>query len=398
MTTLTNEKNLIVKLGQEFESYFSRSPDGIFKAPGRVNLIGEHTDYNDGFVLPVAIDRFTWVAAAKRKDKLVNAVALDIDDSHVTFSLDEKISHETQELWGNYLKGVVKELVQHEYSLSGMDIAISGNVPQGAGLSSSASFEMAIVAAFSSINNFPIDGKNAARIGQAAENDFVGCKCGIMDQLIAALGKEGHAMLLDCRSLDTRLVPIPENCELVIVNSKIKRGLVESEYNTRRQQCEEAAAFFGIKALRDLDLPALEAAQSKLDPIIFKRAKHIVTENRRTLLAADALASKDLPLMGELMAASHVSMRDDFAITVPAIDQLVEIMQGVIGSQGGVRMTGGGFGGCAIGLIPTTMREELIKVVEDEYPTATGLQPEIYVCSASDGGLVSREQTDRASQ
>lgn len=355
------------------------------KAPGRVNLIGEHTDYNDGFVLPCAIDYETVIACAQRNDRTIHVIAADYDNDEDSFSLDEPIVHTDAHPWANYVRGVIKHLMLRNKDFSGADMVISGNVPQGAGLSSSASLEVAVGQALKSLYDLPLDGVALALNGQEAENQFVGCNCGIMDQLISALGKENHSLLIDCRSLDTRAVSMPENAAVVIINSNVKRGLVDSEYNARREQCEVAARFFGVKALRDVDPALFFSIQDELDPVVARRARHVITENDRTLAAADALASGDLKRMGELMAESHASMRDDFEITVPQIDKLVEIVKEVIGDKGGVRMTGGGFGGCIVALVPEDMVEKVRYAVEQQYHAHSGLKETFYVCTASQG-------------
>ncbi|RJT43025.1 galactokinase [Rahnella woolbedingensis] len=355
------------------------------KAPGRVNLIGEHTDYNDGFVLPCAIDYETVIACAQRNDRTIRVIAADYDNDEDSFSLDEPILHTDAHPWANYVRGVVKHLMLRNKDFSGADMVISGNVPQGAGLSSSASLEVAVGQALKSLYDLPLDGVALALNGQEAENQFVGCNCGIMDQLISALGKENHSLLIDCRSLETRAVSMPESAAVVIINSNVKRGLVDSEYNARREQCEVAARFFGVKALRDVDPALFFSIQDELDPVVARRARHVITENDRTLAAADALASGDLKRMGELMAESHASMRDDFEITVPQIDKLVEIVKEVIGDKGGVRMTGGGFGGCIVALVPQDMVEKVRDAVEQQYHAHSGLKETFYVCTASQG-------------
>jgi galactokinase len=264
---------------------------------------------------------------------------------------------------------------------------VAGNVPQGAGLSSSASLEVAIGESFNQAYQLGLSPAAIALNGQEAENKFVGCNCGIMDQMISASGQKDHSLLLDCRSLETRLVKMPDDLAVLIVHSNVKRGLVDSEYNTRRKQCEQVADFFGVKALRDVSLAQLQSAaeQGKLEPVVYQRARHVITENARTLEAADALESGNLEKMGILMAESHNSMHDDFAITVPAIDALVEILQKHIGTDGGARMTGGGFGGCVVALLRPARVAEVIAAVEAEYPLKSGLKPTCYVCKASAG-------------
>ncbi|PLR32099.1 galactokinase [Chimaeribacter californicus] len=373
---------------QIFEQVFGYPAALTVKAPGRVNLIGEHTDYNDGFVLPCAIDYETVIACARRDDRQIRVVAVDYDNQQDSFSLDAPILSSDELPWANYVRGVVKHLHQRSPGFGGADLVISGNVPQGAGLSSSASLEVAVGQAIQALYNLPLDGVALALNGQEAENQFVGCNCGIMDQLISALGKQDHALLIDCRSLETRAVPMPENVSVVIINSNVKRGLVGSEYNTRREQCEVAARFFGVKALRDVNPDIFFPIADELDPVVSRRARHVITENNRTLAAADALAAGDLKKMGQLMAESHASMRDDFEITVPPIDALVEMVKGVIGERGGVRMTGGGFGGCVVALMPADLVDEVKATVAREYQAKTGLKETFYVCRAMQGAGV----------
>jgi galactokinase len=369
-----------------FTQHFGYAPTLTIQAPGRVNLIGEHTDYNDGFVLPCAIDYQTVISCASRNDRQIRVLAADYDNQQDLFSLDAPIISHPELRWADYVRGVVKHLQLRNANFGGADLVISGNVPQGAGLSSSASLEVAVGQAIQALYQLPLDGVALALNGQEAENQFVGCNCGIMDQLISALGKQDHALLIDCRSLETRAVPMPKNVAVVIINSNVKRGLVDSEYNTRRKQCEEAARFFGVKALRDVSPDLFFPIQHELDPIVAKRARHVISENERTLAAADALAAGDLKLMGKLMAESHASMRDDFEITVPPIDTLVGIVKKTIGDRGGVRMTGGGFGGCIVALMPLDLVEPVRAAVAREYPLQTnGLQETFYVCKASQG-------------
>lgn len=369
-----------------FTERFGYAPALTIQAPGRVNLIGEHTDYNDGFVLPCAIDYQTVIACAKRDDRQIRVIAADYDAQQDLFSLDDPIVSHPSQRWSDYVRGVIKHLQQRNSDFGGADLVIAGNVPQGAGLSSSASLEVAVGQAMQSLYALPLDGVALALNGQEAENQFVGCNCGIMDQLISALGERDHALLIDCRTLETRAVSVPEDVAVVIINSNVKRGLVDSEYNTRRKQCEEAARFFGVKALRDVSPDLFFPIQNELDPIVAKRARHVISENDRTLAAADALAAGDMKLMGKLMAESHASMRDDFEITVPPIDRLVEIVKAVIGDRGGVRMTGGGFGGCIVALMPQALVEPVREAVAREYPLQTqGLKETFYVCKASEG-------------
>lgn len=376
---------LIQNVKAAFEQVLVYAPSHIIQAPGRVNLIGEHTDYNDGFVLPCAINYQTVVAAAKRDDNLVRVVSVDYANDVDEFDLTQDITFQQDKMWANYIRGVVKCLRERGYEFNGADIAVTGNVPQGAGLSSSAALEVVIGQTFKELYQLDISQSEIALNGQQAENEFVGCNCGIMDQMISAQGRENHALLLDCQSLETEAVSMPEDMAVVIINSNKKRGLVDSEYNTRREQCEEAARIFGVPALRDVTIEQFKAKESELDEIVAKRARHVITENNRTVEASQALRTHDMKRMGELMAESHASMRDDFEITVKEIDSLVEMVKEVIGDQGGVRMTGGGFGGCIVALVPPALVDEIKKTVEQKYQATTGLKESIYVCQAKEG-------------
>ncbi|CAH6799994.1 galactokinase [Vibrio chagasii] len=381
--------DLIQNVKTSFEQALGYQATHLVQAPGRVNLIGEHTDYNDGFVLPCAINYQTVVAAAKRDDNIIRVVSVDYDNAVDEFDITQEITFQQDKMWANYIRGVVKCLLARGYQFKGADISVSGNVPQGAGLSSSAALEVVIGQMFKVLYNLEISQAEIALNGQQAENEFVGCNCGIMDQMISAEGQANHAMLLDCRSLETQAVSMPEDMAVVIINSNKKRGLVDSEYNTRREQCEEAARLFGVPALRDVTIEQFKAKESELDEMVAKRARHVITENDRTVEAAQALRTHDMKRMGELMAESHASMRDDFEITVKEIDTLVDMVKEVIGDQGGVRMTGGGFGGCIVALVPPTLVDEIKTTVEQKYQAATGLKESIYVCQAKDGaGLV----------
>ena len=377
-TLINNVKNV-------FTTQLDYPETHIIQAPGRVNLIGEHTDYNDGFVLPCAINYQTVVAAAKRDDNIVRVISVDYGQQEDQFDLTQEIEFQADRMWANYIRGVVKYLLKRGYQFKGADIVVSGNVPQGAGLSSSASLEVVIGQTFKTLYNLDISQAEIALNGQQAENEFVGCNCGIMDQLISAQGKEDHALLIDCRSLDTQAISTPKELSIMIINSNKKRGLVESEYNTRRQQCEEAAGVFGVQALRDVTIEQFNERIAELDETVAKRARHVITENDRTLKASKALSENNIRLMGQLMTESHASMRDDFEITVPEVDTLVDIVKTEIADQGGVRMTGGGFGGCIVALVPPTLVDQVKAAVESKYQAATGLKESIYVCQAKDG-------------
>ncbi len=381
----TGYQQLLNQTGSVFAETFGKPAEHFFQAPGRVNLIGEHTDYNDGFVMPCAIDYGTVVAASVRDDNKVVLVACDYDNSRTEFDLDQPLEkQEGNTFWSNYVRGMVLAFQTAGHTLKGMNMVIAGNVPQGAGLSSSASLETVTGLTLSTLSGFTVSKSELALAGQSSENNFVGSHTGIMDQMISAAGEKDYALLLDCRDLSTQAVDIPAGTAVVIINSNVKRGLVGSEYNTRRQQCEDAARIMGVPALRDANMIMLNSFSSQMDEVTYNRARHVITENERTLQACEALRAGDLSKMGTLMAESHVSMRDDFEITVPAIDALVDMVGKVI-TDGGVRMTGGGFGGCIVALVPEWDINAIKSTVSEIYPSVSGLTATIYVCKASDG-------------
>ncbi|WP_432459165.1 galactokinase [Agarivorans sp. QJM3NY_25] len=383
---MTNRtQRLIDKVSAAFMEMTGASASYFIQAPGRVNLIGEHTDYNDGFVLPCAIDYQAVVAAAPRSDSMVRVISVDYNNQINEFDITQALQFDQNCMWVNYVRGVISCLLNKGYQLGGADIAVSGNVPQGAGLSSSAALEVVIGQTFKTLFDLAITQQEIALIGQAAENNFVGCNCGIMDQLISAEGQANHALLIDCRSLETTAVAMPEEMAVVIINSNKKRGLVDSEYNTRREQCEAAARGLGVSALRDVSETLFNEKAATLEPIVAKRARHVITENARTLAAAEALKANDMAKLSVLMEQSHASMRDDFEITVPEVDALVDIVKQQIGAQGGVRMTGGGFGGCVVALMPPSLVDGVCQAVEQYYQVQTGLKETIYVCKAMTG-------------
>ncbi len=370
---------------ETFHRHFSYSPQDCFRAPGRVNLIGEHTDYNDGFVLPCAIGYDAVVAISPRDDQTIRAIACDHGEQLTVFNVGRSIERSANSPWSDYLRGVVVEFQKAFPGLSGFDLTLTGNVPAGAGLSSSAAYEVVVATALNDVFQAGLAPTALAQMAQRAENDFVGCRCGIMDQLISALGQSGRAALIDCRSLAMTHVAMPGHWRILVIDSRVKRGLVESEYNMRRSQCEQAAAAFGVDALRDLTPDDLLNETVKLDPVTFRRARHVVTENQRTLAAADALSRGDLSTMSTLMRQSHESMRDDFEITVPEIDFLVHFLDRALGDKGGVRMTGGGFGGCVVALVPDDVAGGLSQAVGQAYQERTGVAPGLYLCHAVSG-------------
>ncbi len=374
--------SLAHKVSEHFTAEFGESPAFIVRAPGRVNLIGEHTDYNDGFVFPMAINRATWIALRPRDDKRVLAISLDMDDQR-QFSLDD-LRKPADLDWIDYLVGVAWSLLERGYKLRGWEGVVAGDVPIGAGLSSSAALELATARAFHCVSGFKWDAAAMALACQAAENHWLGVNCGIMDQMISAAGVEDRALLIDCRSLETYTAPLPADTSVVILDTGTRRGLADSAYNERRKQCEAAARHFGVSALRDVDKAAFAERAHELDKLRRRRARHVVSENERTLRARDAMRSGEVTALGKLMIESHVSLRDDFEVSSPALDAIVECANAEEACYG-ARMTGAGFGGCAVALARADGAEAFAERVSAAYLAATGNQPTLYITRASRG-------------
>lgn len=373
------QKNII----NTFIAQFGEPPAFVVRAPGRVNLIGEHTDYNDGFVLPMAIEQAIWIAARPRTDQMVQLHSLDWGETAV-FSL----THLQKESgWIEYVKGVAWALQTADLETVGWEGVISGDIPQGAGLSSSAALELAAARVFQAVAGWPWQPIRMAQLSQQAENKWVGVNCGIMDQLIVAAGQGDHALLIDCRHLTTTAVPLPSTTTIVILDTATRRGLVDSAYNERRQQCEATAAFFGVAALRDVAYDTLTAAESALTPLQYRRARHVITENERTQQAAAAMQQGDAHRLGQLMNESHASLRDDFEVSSPELNSMVKIAQAQSGCYG-ARMTGAGFGGCAVALVASDQVEAFVTAVAHQYQQSTNLSPHIYISQASAGTAV----------
>jgi galactokinase len=373
-------------LAVEFAYRFGRVPT-VSRAPGRVNLIGEHTDYNDGFVMPAALEFATLTAASGRPDRRLRVYSMIMDETR-EFDLDSPPKGPTGD-WSDYVLGVALMLEMSGRNLSGADLIVWSDVPIGAGLSSSAALEVSCAHALMTESGLTFDPIEIAQICQRAENDFVGMRCGVMDQYISCCGVAGHALLIDCRSLDSRHVAIAPNLRLLIANSRVRHQHAGGEYNLRREACEEGVRLLSrylgpIKALRDVAPQQLEARRRKLPDLIYRRCRHIVTENARVLEAERALGAGDFVACGRAMNASHVSMRDDFEITCPEVDMLVGLAQTVRGVYGS-RMTGGGFGGCTITLIEASAVDKASQILTDGYRIATGLDADIFVCAPSDG-------------
>ncbi len=373
------------RAGVLFRDSFHGSPEGSIRAPGRVNLIGDHTDYNDGFVLPIAIDRDTHIAFRRRTDSLVRLVSEHGDP--VEFDL-EPLVHGLPP-WSEYVRGVAWAL--HADPEHGWEGAIASDVPLGAGLSSSASLEIATGAVIDAVCGGRSDATELALAGQRAENDWLGLSSGIMDQLVCAAGRVDHALLIDCRDLSIRPVMIPLGTEIVVLDTATRRKLAESRYNERREECEAASRAYGVDVLRDLSLDDLIRGPID-DEVQYRRARHVVSENQRTLDAAEALSNGDTSEFGRLMVASHESLRDDYEVSGPELDAMVEVALAAPGSLG-ARMTGGGFAGCAVALVEAENLGAFIADATKTYRERVGIEPSFYVCKASNGTCVQSEET-----
>jgi galactokinase len=367
----------------------------VFRAPGRVNLIGEHTDYNDGFVMPAAIDFSTWVTIQPREDRIISAFSENFNES-IEFDLDDldpkPVGH-----WSDYVRGIAFTLERAGNRLQGATLRIRGGVPIGAGLSSSAAIEVATGYALLENAALTVDRVELAKLCQRAENEFVGLRCGIMDQFISCFGQAERVLLLDCRTLEYKLHHLPKQVCLIICNTMVKHALAGGEYNVRRTQCEAAVRHFSqnqpnVRALRDVSEAELKRSRRDLSEIVFRRCRHVITENLRVLDAARALEQGNLELFGELMGESHRSLRDDYEVSCKELDLMVELARREEGVYG-ARMTGGGFGGCTVNLVKAESAAEFKREVARRYEEATRLVPEIYVCSAAEG--VSESRTNR---
>lgn len=381
----------ITALKNRFFELFGREPQTVTKGPGRLDLMGNHTDYNDGFVLPVAVDFEVIAAGRLRDDNLIRAYTVNLD-SAVEFSLGD-IRFDEVSKWSNYLRGMLVYLREAGVELRGADVALEGNVPVASGLSSSAAIEMAVGTLFQSMLGFEMTGADMALVGQRAENRFVGVNTGIMDQFISRLGKKGHALFLDCRTLDYEHVPLDtKEIKIVICDTMKRRGLVDSEYNARRAQCEEAVRVLGkylrgIKALRDVSLDDLNEYGDHLTELVAKRARHVVTENERGIMSRKFLLKHDIESFARLMDESQDSARDDYEVSCYELDTMVEVSRGAPGALCS-RMIGAGFGGATSSLVHKESVEEFTRVVSEGYEKKTGVDPRLYVCTAEDGAGV----------
>jgi galactokinase len=357
-----------------FADRFGGPPTLVVHAPGRVNLLGEHTDYNEGFVLPMALHLGTWIALRPRSDGRVVLRSLDFADEQA-FDLG---ALQRGQGWIEYVKGTAWALQETGAPLRGWDGVLTGEIPIGAGLASSAALEVAAARAFAAAAGLPWQPVTAARLAQRAENGWVGVQCGIMDQLVIASGREGHALLIDCRHLTTRPIPLPPGTVVAVLDTSTRRGLVDSTYNERRARCEEATRRCGVRSLRDLTLAELEGRAGTLSDDHLRLARHVVTENARTLSAADAMARGDAATVGALMDEGHRSLRDDFRVSSPALDAIVAAAQGSTGCYG-ARMTGAGLAGCAVALVDESSSAAFAAETERAYRAAAGLHATVHL-------------------
>jgi galactokinase len=381
-----NNQSAMQLVDEEFRARY-RPPDGIFMAPGRVNLIGEHTDYNDGFVMPAAIGFATYVAAGSSSDDKLSVYSIDFHEGR-EFDLAENAQGPTGH-WSDYVRGVAAVLRSQSVPIHGANLVVKGDVPIGAGLSSSASIEVATAFALLGVNHLSLDRRTIAVLCQRAEHEYAGTKCGIMDQFIACFGQVDHALLLDCRSLQFEALNIATSARIVICNTMVRHELAAGEYNRRRADCEAGVRILqrflpGIKALRDVTLSELVEHAGELPPVVYRRCRHVVSENARGLDAGEALKQNDLRRFGTLMGESHASLRDDYEVSSPELDRMVDLARTCCGVYG-ARMTGGGFGGCTVNLVDADAVNEFKIAVSHGYQQSFGIHPEIYVCTAADG-------------
>jgi galactokinase len=381
------ENPLYRRAWRAFRGRFLHEPELVVRAPGRVNLIGEHTDYNDGFVMPVAVDRAAWVAAGRRPDSVAVLRALDMGKDEVSFGVD-KVPPSVGG-WSDYPRGVAWAFLERGLRPPGMDAVLTSDVPVGAGMSSSAAVELAFAYAWNHFGEFELDRDALAFLCKGAENEYVGVACGIMDQMIGACGREGHAMLLDTRTMERHYIPLPGDVTIVVADSQVRRSLAGSEYNVRRGQCEEAVRLLReplpeIEALRDVSPEALREHGDLLPEVVLRRARHVVSENARVYGVARAFYRKDLEAVGALLLEGHRSLRDDYEVSVPELDALVEAAVEVPGCYG-ARLTGAGFGGCIIALAESEAVPELERHLVASYSEEFGKEPAVYAVSSARG-------------
>ena len=384
-------QDLASHVAAEFEKLYGRPPRWIAAAPGRVNIIGEHTDYNDGFVLPMAIEYYSVMAADRPVDgREVITLRSTLEAEVATIDLTRPVRLAAPK-WGNYPRGVVAGFLERGIQPGGLDVLLHSTVPLGSGLSSSAALEVCTATLLEAVTGTTLDPVEKALLCQKAEHDFAGVPCGIMDQFISALGREGHLLLLDCRTRTTELVPMSDpSVALLIINTNVKHELSGGEYAERRAQCEHAARDLGVESLRDVTVEQLENGKSKMSELVYRRARHVIGEIGRTVRAAEGVRQSDWPAVGQLMYASHAALRDDYEVSCEELDVVVEIAE-AIGEQGGVygcRMTGGGFGGCCVALVKAGAVEDISKKIAADYKARTGIAATIFASRPAAGATV----------
>ncbi len=387
MTSSIGTADLKTTVRSAFQAQYGSVPSFIARAPGRVNIIGEHTDYNEGFVLPAAMDRAIFIAGKKRADNIINIQSLDYQGS-TSFSLDQ-LKDTTLPQWTAYPRGVLWVLKDKGHKISGMDLTIAGNVPLGGGFSSSAAIEVAMFEMASALFDIGLSQKDKGLFGVEVENRFIGIQSGAMDQLSSALGQAGHALLIDCRSFEVTPIPIPPGVTMMALDTGKRRELLNSEYGKRQEQCKEAARLLGVKALRDVTPEQLAANVDKLPEVIERRAAHVVNEDVRTLAAVEAFKAGDLETVGRLINESHASLRDLYQVSSPELDIMAELAQQNEGCYG-ARMMGGGFGGAVIALVDDAAVDRLAANVAEAYTAATHLKAFIYPVKAGQGSSVEK--------
>jgi len=387
-------KELSAHVAAEFQQHYGRAPRWIVAAPGRVNVIGEHTDYNDGFVLPMAIERYAVMAA----DAAATPGRISVYDAHFKESAVIDVSAPVtkgQPKWSNYIRGVLAGFQQRGQEIPALEVAFMSTVPLGGGLSSSAALEVCTATLIEAATGKAIDPVEKALLAQQAEHEFAGVPCGIMDQFISALGREGHLLLLDCRTRQTELVPMSDPAvALLVVNTNVKHELGSGEYAKRRAECEQAAKIIGVKSLRDATPEQLEQAKSKMSEVVYRRARHVIGEIERTTHAAEGIRQSNWPTVGQFMYASHYALRDDYEVSCKELDVVVAIAEN-IGARGGVygcRMTGGGFGGCCVALVKADAVDAITKTIATEYKAKTGIEATLFASRPAAGATIIKSQ------
>jgi galactokinase len=383
-------QDLAAQVAADFQKHYGRPARWVVAAPGRVNVIGEHTDYNDGFVLPMAIERYAVMAA----DASSAAGTVSVYDTHFKEGAAIDVSAPVtkgQPKWSNYIRGVLAGFQNRGVKIPALDVAFMSTVPLGGGLSSSAALEVCTATLVEAATGKAIDPVEKALLAQKAEHEFAGVPCGIMDQFISALGREGHLLLLDCRTRKTELVPMSDpSVELLVVNTNVKHELGSGEYARRRAECEEAARILGVNSLRDATADQLEKARGKMTDVVYRRARHVIGEIERTVHAAEGIRQSNWPAVGQLMYASHYALRDDYEVSCTELDVVAEIAES-IGYKGGVygcRMTGGGFGGCCVALVKASEAQAITRKIAADYKTKTNIEPAIFASRPAAGATV----------